>query len=141
MLCFFLLHKEISMKSITLLFIACATLLNAHQVVNLVDLNDFAVQEFTQGKLKDYILECPEGASLPFQMVISGDFLAAESTSTLNILKTCFIRCEGEGHFLFSTDMQTWKEFSEFFTGMIKVSVVAQEGMPVAGLDIELNAR
>ncbi len=123
------------------LLTACTTLLNGSQVVNLLNLNSTDVHEFSQGKLKDCILECPEGASLPFKTVIKGDFLASESASTLKILKTCFIRCEGEGNFLFSSDMQTWKGFSEFFTGAISVSVEAQEENPVASLELKLNQR
>ena len=129
------------MKWIASLIIALSACLHAEQVINLFDLDNINIQEFSQGKLNDYILEIPEGVTLPFKMTVKGDFLAVDSISELKILKTCFIRCQGEAEYLFSSDMQTWKEFSEFFTGQLSVSVEVQDEMPVAGLELQLNQR
>ena len=77
------------------------------------------------------------------KMILLGEFLALESENTtplnLKILKTCYIRCEEKENFLFSTDLQEWKEFSEFFTGRIGVSVKAENDRTIAGLELELN--
>ena len=116
-----------------------------NQVISLLDLNESVIQDFTQGKMGDYILKCPEGACLPLKMTLKGQFLALESTAItplyLKILKTCYVRCETQENFLFSTDLQTWKGFSEFFTGALNVSVDHQNGGPVAGVELELNQR
>jgi len=82
---------------------------------------------------------------MPFKLALKGEFLGLESTQSaslyLNVLKTCYVRCEEKENFLFSTDLQTWKDFSEFFTGSLNVSVQAENGGPIAGLQFELNQR
>jgi hypothetical protein len=116
-----------------------------NQIIGLSELNDRIIQEFSNGKISDVIVECPEGTSLPFKLILKGQFLALESTSIsplyLKVLKTCYVRCEGKENFLFSTDLQTWKGFSEFFTGELKVSVETENGGPIASLQLELNQR
>lgn len=116
-----------------------------HQMISLFDLNDRVIEDFSNGKMGDLIVECPEGASLPFRMTLKGEFLALESEDVssyyLKVLKTCYVRCDGRENFLFSTDLQTWKGFSEFFAGEVKVSVETENGVPVVGLQLELNQR
>lgn len=114
------------------------------QVISLLDVNEGLIQDFSQGKMGESILECPEGACLPLKLILKGEFLGLESAEPplyLKVLKTCYIRCEGQENLLFSTDLQTWKEFSEFFTGGLKVSVDRENGGPVAGIQLELNQR
>lgn len=115
------------------------------QILNLKELNQKEIEGFSQGKLNDHILECSEGTYLPLKMVLTGEFLAVESAAEtplyLKILKTCYIRCEEKENFLFSTDLEEWKEFSEFFTGRVNVSVKAQKDGTIAGLELELNQR
>ena len=116
-----------------------------NQIICLSDLNDRVIQDFSQGNIGDFVVECPAGASLPFKLTLKGEFLGLESAAAaplyLNVLKTCYVRCEEKENFLFSTDLQTWKGFSEFFTGSLNVSVEAENGGPVAGLKFELNQR
>lgn len=114
-----------------------------NQVICLSDLSEQVIHDFSHGNMRDYIVECPEGSSLPFRLTLKGEFLGLESAGPLqlNILKTCYIRCEEKETFLFSTDLQTWKGFSEFFTGEVRVSVEREQGGPVAGLQLELNQR
>lgn len=118
---------------------------NQNQIISLSELDDRVIQDFSNGKIGDAIVKCPEGTSLPFKLTLKGQFLALESTSILplylKVLKTCYVRCEGKENFLFSTDLQTWKGFSEFFTGELKASVETENGGPVAGLQLELNER
>jgi hypothetical protein len=115
------------------------------QVISLLELSEKTIEEFSQGKMSGYVLECPEGVSLPLKMRVRGEFLALESESVepmhLRVLKSCYIRCEERENFLFSSDLQTWEGCAEFFTGELKVSVESQDGVPVAGLELELNQR
>jgi hypothetical protein len=115
------------------------------QIIRLTDLNDRVIQDFSQGNMGDFVVECPAGSSLPFKLTLKGEFLGLESTQSaplyLNVLKTCYVRCEEKENFLFSTDLRTWKNFSEFFTGELRVSVEAENGGPIAGLQFELNQR
>lgn len=116
-----------------------------NQIICLSDLNDKVIQDFSQGNMGDLVIECPAGASLPFKLKVEGEFLGLGSAPltplNLNVLKTCYIRCEEKENFLFSTDLKTWKAFSEFFTGSLNVSVEAENGKPMAGLQFELNQR
>ena len=116
-----------------------------NQIIRLSDLNDRVIQDFSQGNMGDFVVECSAGASLPFRLTLKGEFLGLESASLaplqLNVLKTCYVRCLEKENFLFSTDLQDWKGFSEFFTGSLNVSVEAETGSPVAGLQFELNQR
>ena len=115
------------------------------QMISLSHLDERTVQDFSNGKRSDLIIECPEGVSLPFKLTLKGQFLALESAAIsplyLKVLKTCYVRCEEKENFLFSTDLQAWKGFSEFFTGELKVSVGIENGGPIAGLELELNQR
>ena len=114
------------------------------QIVRVEDLNQQEIEGFSQGRLGDHILECHEGTFLPLKMDLKGEFLSLQSTAAplyLKIMKTCYIRCEEKEHFLFSTDLQSWKDFSEFFTGRVGVSVKAEKDGVIAGLEIELDQR
>ena len=115
-----------------------------NQVICLSDLSEQLIHDFSHGNMKDCIVECPMGSSLPFQLKLKGEFLELTSALIplqLNILKTCYVRCVEREHFLFSTDLQTWKDFSEFFTGEVRASVEMENGRPMAGLQLELNQR
>jgi len=116
-----------------------------NQVISLLEFNERTIQDFLQGNMSEYAVECPAGACLPFKMVVKGEFLALDSEETtpiyLKFLKTCYIRYEGKDNFLFSIDLQKWKNFSEFFTGELKASIEAQNGGPIAGMELELNQR
>ena len=134
-----------------MMMVAATQLVAAHKteshnlIICLSDLNDRVIQDFSQGNMGDFVVECPAGASLPFKLKLKGEFLELESASLtplyLNVLKTCYVRCEEKANFLFSTDLQTWKGFSEFFTGSVNVSLEAENGGPTVGLKFELNQR
>lgn len=113
------------------------------QIALLSDLTERIVQDFSAGEMKDLVVECSEGTELPFKITCKGQFLSLETEQSsplfLKIMKTCYIRCDGKDNFLFSTDLQTWKHFSEFFSGELKVSVEVENGMLNAGLQLELN--
>lgn len=115
------------------------------RIVSLVAFDEKMVQDFLEGKMADCAIECAEGSCIPLKMVVKGEFLSLDSGESaplyLRILKTCYIRHEGKNNFLFSTDLQNWKEFSEFFTGELKASVSSQNGWPIAELELELNRR
>lgn len=103
-------------------------------------------QLFSQGKLlNNVILECTEGSLLPLKISIKGDLLSLDSEDknpmTLKILKTFYIRCDEKEQFFFSTDLQEWKEFSEFSTGMLNALLKSENGVPTASLDLQLNHR
>ena len=114
-----------------------------NQFIGLSNLSERMIHDFSQGNMSDFILECPAGTSLPFKLTLKGELLALESAATeqLHVLKTCYVRCPEKENFLFSTDLQTWKSFAEFFTGEIKVSIELESGEPMAGLQLELNQR
>lgn len=113
------------------------------QVVALSELTKDMTEDFFTGKIPQFVLECSEGSVLPFNLSLKGEFLALEIEDTyskVKVLKTCFIK-RLEDTFLFSIDLQNWKDFQEFFTGVIGVSLSVEEGTPTVGFNIELNQR
>lgn len=110
-----------------------------------MNLTERKIQDFSQGKLGNCILECPRGAILPFKITLNGELLYLEPESAallyLRIRKSCYLRCEENANFLISTDLQKWEGFSEFFTGNVSVAVEQRRGLPVAGLEIDLNQK
>ncbi len=115
------------------------------QILRIVDLDEQMINDFSEGKMSHFILECPEGVSIPLTLNLLGEFFVLEPSlmaqPTLKLLKTCYVRCVEKENFLFSTDLKTWKGFSEFFTGTLTVSLSQENDEPVAGLQIELNQR
>ncbi len=116
------------------------------QIVRIAEWSNTNISEFIEGKHSDVIFECPKGSHLPLKISIEGEILALQPTNetplAIQILKTCYIRCLEQGHFVFSSDLVTWKEFSEFFTGKLGASLqVIEEGQPMATLQLELHQK
>jgi hypothetical protein len=113
-------------------------------VIDLRDLTDNGLEDFFSGALPQTAIEIPEGAGLPLNLSLTGDFLTLESNNseiyTFKVIKTCFLRCV-KGTFLFSTDLQNWAEFDEFFSGSVNVSLDTSEGAPKVGISIELKQK
>lgn len=128
--------------------LGAATLFGAQcegiQVIKLTDINQELLQEYFLGKMEDVVLEFPEGVKLPLNLSVWGEFLSVESDEstlhTVSVLKTCYIRCMGD-NFLFSTDLETWKEFSEFFKGQLSFWIDLNADQPKVGLSVELNQK
>lgn len=113
-----------------------------NSVVSLFQLSESALQDFSQGKMSQVIVECPQGTHLPFATNVKGEYFALESTKApLLLLQTFYVRCEQPDEFLFSTDQTTWKNFSDFFTGKISLSVHKEGEDLVSGLELEFNQR
>lgn len=140
------------MKSMRFMGCLWMTLIGSGQLMaastvdlSLLDVNETIIQDFSKGKMSGCTLECPQGALLPLKLSLRGEFIsmdfAAAAPVYLKVLKTCYVRCEEQEKFLFSTDRLQWKEFGEFFTGELRVSVHAENGEPTAGLELELNER
>jgi hypothetical protein len=113
------------------------------QIVNLSDLNDDVIRDFSEGKRSDFIIQCKEGNTLLFKLALDGEFLSLESVAPtfLKVRKSCYVRCDQKQRFLFSSDLETWKEFSEFFTGELKTSLFAKNGQPEVALELQLNQK
>jgi hypothetical protein len=120
-----------------------STFLNAEQVVPLADFTEEDFTAFSEGNLPNVVIKCKKGTYLPFSVNVSGDFFSyeGEALSPLKIIKTLYVKCPESDEFLFSSDLVAWKPFSEFFTGQIQATVKIEEGRPIAGLDLEINAR
>ncbi len=116
------------------------------QVLGLSDLTQQLIENFTQGNMTGTILECKEGEVLPFHLNLVSEYLELspeeDCRQTIRILKTIYIKCDNEKEqFLFSADLLDWKEFLEFFTGQIGVSLNVQEAPQNFGLYLELHQR
>ncbi|MFI5343019.1 MAG: hypothetical protein ACHQUC_02235 [Chlamydiales bacterium] len=114
------------------------------RVIKLTDLSQELLQDYFSGKCEDIVLECSEGTSLPLNLTMRGDFVLMEggeqTLQTIRILNTCYIKCSGE-EFLFSVDLETWKEFFDFFTGSFGIEIHLQENGVQIGCNVELNQK
>lgn len=115
----------------------------ADQIIPFTDFTEEEFTEFTNGKLPDVILECTKGTSLPLTLIVSGDFFQSEGTSSsgLQVIKTCYVKCSKDEEFLFSADLETWKTFFDFFTGEIRGIAKIEDNHPAAGLSIQLSQK
>jgi hypothetical protein len=117
-----------------------------HSIVNLLDINADVIGDFFQVSGSDVIIECPAGARLPFTLNVKGEFLVLEYENEpsvyVNVLRTCYLRNLGEQKFQFSSDLENWQDFFEFFTGELTVFVEARENAgPISGIELQLNRR
>lgn len=112
------------------------------QIVNLLNISEQEMQDFLQGKIANYILECPAEACLPLTITLRGEFFSLESTATpfyIKILKSCYMRCEED--LLFSTDLQKWEKFANFFTGNLTILIKNINEEPIVTIGIDLNQK
>jgi len=122
-------------------FLLSATYVENFYVIELSDCTSFIVEDFFAGKSPHTVLECKEGTLFPLNLCITGDCLALQGVSpqTVKILQTCFIR-HVNNTFLFSTDLENWKDFHSFFAGSIGVSLSVQD-LTRVGFNLELQTR
>ena len=111
-------------------------------VINLQDFSRYLVEGVELGKLKNIILACPAGSEIPLRLTIRGDvfsFVAGETLPlSIKVLNTCYLKHQGKG-LLFSRDMQTWKDFSEVFTGKAAAALTFQDNVATGNMEIEIN--
>lgn len=119
----------------------CKELNRGSQVVSLSEVNQETIESFFAGESK-FILECTRGFRLPLKFLVNSEFLAVKSETSpeIEILKTCYLWYV-DGEFLFSTDLEEWKNFQEFFTGNLGISLNLEEEKPVFQLNLDLNQR
>lgn len=119
-------------------------ILNPASVLHIEDINQETLQTFLQGKLTDFVLECPEGTKLPLYFSLKGDIMASEEQETtplfITFSRTFYIRCEKD-QWLFSVDGNEWKGLLDFFTGTISFGLDACQGFPKASFGVEANVR
>ena len=114
-----------------------------NQPVTFADLTQDRVENFFAGKEDGLVIHCPEGTILPLDISLGGEFLSSSEDNplgTVRLLKSCFVKCVDEV-FFFSTDGETWKGFSDFFTGSVAVSISTTEEAPLVGITLELDER
>jgi hypothetical protein len=114
------------------------------QIISLSELTRENIEEFFLNKDSSFILECSKGTILPLHLSLESEFLSlgdVERPYTVQVLKTCYIKCIDET-FFFSSDLLNWKEFEKFFTGTFGVSLNLNEDQnPEVGLHLGLHER
>lgn len=114
------------------------------QIVSLPAFNEEMLEDFFTGQSPNIILECSQGMALPFRLNVGGEFLSLKQPENkpyqLEVVKTFYTICLDEDLFLFSNDLEDWREFEDFFTGLVGITL--NEG-DVQGINInvELNKR
>lgn len=112
------------------------------QVVSLENIEKNTLEGFSKGENPWLVLKCTQGVKLPFKVVIKGGYFelddAERSDLFIRIAKTCYMR-HSEGVFLFSDDLQNWKEFQQFFSGTVGISF--DDANSQITLSVDLNGK
>lgn len=116
------------------------------QVVNLSKADQKVLDGFVRGEQQNTVLMCEKGDQFPLRLLLRGEFLSLHGADknpniSLQVIKTCYISCQEKGSFLFSHDLKTWKQFSDFFSGQLNFFLDAENGPMVAGLDLEIGSK
>ncbi|MDR2539554.1 MAG: hypothetical protein LBC45_02945 [Chlamydiales bacterium] len=116
------------------------------QVVHLSKADQKVLDRFVRGEQENTVLMCEKGDQFPLRLLLRGEFISLHEADknpniNLQILKTCYVSCQEKGSFLFSHDLKTWKQFSDFFSGQLNFFLDAENGLTVAGLDLEIASK
>jgi|GEM_PF-1085907 len=129
----------------------------SYQVAPLSEMTQDQAENFFAGNTPFIVLKCEQGSNFPFNFSLTGEFLsvnsgeAPQTIQTIQILKTCYVKClkktaffsgETTGYtLLFSTNLQDWKNFDEFFTATVGVFIQAKDEAKLVQFNLELNQR
>lgn len=106
--------------------------------------NQETINDFFGGKMQNYALELTKGVIFPFELVIKSSFFSLKNPgglSELTVEQTLYIRCLGDNRVVFSSDLENWQHFEDFFTGSIGTSLNVSNTDTHTGITIELEKR
>lgn len=115
------------------------------QVIDISRVSNDMLLDFIEGRLPNVVIECPSNFQLPLTLSLEGEFFSLDGGDQkvmLNTHKQFYIIMPEKEKILFSTDLQNWKNFEEFSTGMISFTFNVNENhLPEASLKAILNER
>lgn len=115
--------KHIVKTTTVALLTLCASL-SANEDCTILQLSE--LKPSTIGKImrKNHVVAVKAGDSLPVKLFMEGELFAYEAPSLgrLTAKEPFYIKHDGAGEFLFSSDLINWADMSEFTTGEIFAS-------------------
>lgn len=113
-------------------------------IVPITEMTQQMAEEFFNGKLTSVVVKCSKGCSLPFRMNLTSEFLefdSGEAAQSITVLRDCYIKNDGVA-FLFSGDLNSWKNFENFFTGSFGIALSYDGGSQKEAIfNVELHQR
>lgn len=123
--------------------IPVTNLYNCAEMQGLSDLSFDEQMDWVEENWQDnWVIEVTKGIELPLNLNIKGDFFHLEPEDnyvSIFVDKTFYVRTAGEDDLLLSTDLITWIDIEEFFTGDIDVRYLDHNGKSFVNFLIELN--
>lgn len=103
-----------------------ASEVSAPYIIQITDVTEDMLGMFLAGEVHNVIVEFPEDTYIPVKYLLTGNLinLVPEERPPvyLKIMRTFYLKMDAEGY-LFSTDMQNWKQYSDFMSGEVSCSI------------------
>lgn len=113
-------------------------------VIEAKDLTEDVIAQFCAGELTNVIIAFPAGTIIPLQVILSGNLLALgnidDAVPYFEMLQTIYVRHDGS-NFIFSQDLQNWKQIADFLTGNISAVFGMQDSYPSFTLTVDVNTQ
>jgi hypothetical protein len=113
--------------------------------VNVYDLSEDMLQQLLSGNLSNIAVEFPEHAQLPLNLFLDGDLISLVNPegipAYIKFNRSIYVR-NLNGTFLFSTDLQQWRCYRDFFGRVVHAGFQVDPFVgPVISLGAELNEK
>lgn len=136
--------KKFIFNSLICLSLGTASLFADWVSIPFNDLTPEIIEDFTEGRNPNLVVEFTKGSEIPFQLNLQGDFLkhvSSKPTHTFEVVKTWYVK-NYQGVYLFSTDKENWQDVLSFFTGNAGLSAHKEDDRDLTlELKLELNKR
>lgn len=115
----------------------------SYQKMSLSEFSALIFEGTAPRKLKNLIIECPEGSELPFKLTLNGDLFTFGPSQDLQfsliLKKTCYLTHLPTEGTVFSTDMKNWKKADDFFfMKRASIGLFNENKQPTATFEVDL---
>ncbi len=111
-------------------------------VININKINEAMLHAFMSGDIRNIIVELNEGTLLPFRTNLKGDLIniVPEERDPIyfQVMQTFYLKEESES-LLFSTDLQEWRNFTDFVDGNIDLTIEPTPTGPMLRTDLSMD--
>lgn len=102
------------------------------------------MQQLSEMWQDNWVIEVNQGLEIPLHPTLKGEIFHLEPEDnfvSVFVDKTFYLRIDDEEGILLSSDLTTWEDPEEFFTGEFDVKLLNHQDKPLINLLIELNQR
>lgn len=91
---------------------------------------------------QEIVTKLSKGDQFPLKVKLTGDVFNSNETSlTVDVARTVFIRASSDGLLFRFNDSEDWKDFTEDFTGSLNAGLSIENGTFSTHLNLEANVR